>query len=178
MKSQWLACLALVLGACPSVTIDPDEGALGPTVEFDPGNRIIPFPNNLLLDPATGKLNLPEQCGESATTKATREGVLNTLDGFGTYETAINVTFTEEVDLASLEGRVLLFQRAHAGEPNDPLTAAPIPVIAIPGTTVRFTNQENLAACTDPVTVNQVTFISRVPLEQKSTYTVALLNGI
>ena len=125
MKTQWIACLALTLGACPSVTVDENEGTLGPTVEFDPANKIIPFPNNLLLDPATGKVNLPEQCNESASSLATRTGALNKLDGFGTYETAINVTFTEPVDLASLAGNVLVFQRVREGEAFDPRTARP-----------------------------------------------------
>jgi len=178
MKTQWLACLALALGACPSVTVDENEGDLGPTVEFDPANKIVPFPNNLLLDPATGKVNLPEQCNESASSLATRTGTLNKLDGFGTYETAINVTFTEPVDLASLPGNVLLYQRARGGEALDPLTALSIPVVFIPGKTVRFTNQTDIKACTDPVMIDQVTFVATVPLEQKSTYTVALLAGI
>lgn len=178
MKTQWLACLALVLGACPSVTVDDNEGVLGPTVEFDPANSIVPFPNNLLLNPATGKLALPQQCNESAATTATRTNVLNKLDGFGAYEVTLNVTFTEPVDLASLDGHVVVFQRASGGEGNDPLTAVPIPVIAVPTQTVRFQDKTNLAACADPVTVDQVTFIPKVALDQKSTYTVALLNGI
>jgi pimeloyl-ACP methyl ester carboxylesterase len=178
MKTQWLACLALVLGACPSVTVDDNEGVLGPTVEFDPANSVVPFPNNLLLNPATGKLSLPQQCNESAATTATRTNVLNKLDGFGTYEVTLNVTFTEPVDLASLDGRVVVFQRASGGEGNDPLTAIPIPVIAVPTKTVRFQDKTNLDACADPVTVEQVTFIPKVALDQKSTYTVALLDGI
>lgn len=178
MKSQWLACLALVLGACPSVTVDDNEGVSGPTVEFDPGNSVVPFPNNLLLNPATGKLNLPKQCNESAATTATREGVLNKLDGFGTYQTTLNVTFTQPVDLASLAGRVLVFKRASGTKVTDPKTAVPIPVVAVPTKTVRFQDKTNLAACADPVMVDQVTFIPRVALDQKSTYTVALLDGI
>src|SRR6185503_12773355 len=71
MNYKWLAACfglgALTLGGCPSVTVDSGEGAPQPTVEFDPANKIIPFPNNLLLDPATGKVALPEQCNESAT---------------------------------------------------------------------------------------------------------------
>lgn len=178
MKSQWLACLALVLGACPSVTVDDNEGVSGPTVEFDPANSVVPFPNNLLLDPATGKLKLPKQCNESAATTATREGVLNKLDGFGTYETTLNVTFTQPVDLASLAGRVLVFKRASGTKATDPTTAAPIPVVAVPTKTLRYQDRSNLAACADPVMVDQVTFVPRVALDQKSTYTVALLDGI
>jgi len=176
MKTKWLACLVAVLGACPSVTVDTNEGTLGPTVEFDPANKIIPFPNNLLLDPATGKVSLPEQCNESATTKLTRTGVLNKLDGFGTYETAINVTFTEPVDPASLAGNVLVFERVHAGTAVE--SPAPLPVAFIPGKTIRFTDQTNLAACTGPKQIDQVTIVPLVPLDQRSTYTVAVLDGV
>src|SRR5688572_26206545 len=89
MRKNWLwAALlpGLLIGVtgCPDVKVDPDEvGSAGPIIEFDPSNKIIPFPNNLLLDPATGRVNLPAQCNESPTSKATREGVLNQLDGFG-----------------------------------------------------------------------------------------------
>lgn len=54
-----------------------------PEVLFDPTTGVIPYPNNLLLDSTTGKVNLPAQSGESAAQKALREG-LNTLDGFTT----------------------------------------------------------------------------------------------
>ncbi len=175
MHTRWLACLVLLVG-CPSVTVDQNEqGNNGPTVEFDPANSIVPFPNNLLIDPATGKVNLPEQCNESASSAATRTQVLNKLDGFGTYETAMTVTFTEPVDIASFAGNALLIQRVRAGEPNDPTTAIPVPVVAIPGKTIRFNDQTNIAACTDPVMVDQVTLIPTAPLEQHATYTVALL---
>src|SRR5512138_1905749 len=99
MHTRWLACLAVTLAACPSVDVDENELNTGPTVEFDPANKIVPFPNNLLLDPATGKVALPEQCNESATSAFTRTQVLNKLDGFSTYETAMTVTFTEPVDV-------------------------------------------------------------------------------
>ncbi len=178
MKMKWLACLALMLGACPSVTVDANEGALAPTVEFDPANKIIPFPNNLLLDPATGKLALPEQCNESPASALTRAGTLNKLDGFGTYETAINITFTEPVDMTTLDGNVLLFQRARGATGLDPLTAQPLPVVFIPGKTVRFTNQTDIKNCSSPTMVDQITMVARIPLEQKSTYTVAVLDGV
>lgn len=179
MKTTPLVCLALALAGCPSVTVDNNEGDTGPTVEFDPANRIVPFPNNLLLDPTTGKLALPEQCNESPASMATRVGVLNKLDGFGTYQSAINVTFTEPVDIASLAGNVVVLQRVRGGEQVEPASAAvAIPVVAIPGKTARFTDQTNIKACTGPVMVDQVTFVPVGPLEQRSTYTVALLAGI
>ena len=176
LNAKWLV-LAFSLAGCASVTLDQDEGTAAPTVEFDPANKIVPFPNNLLLDPATGKVALPEQCNESAASAATR-AALNKLDGFGTFETAINVTFTEPVDTASLAGHVLLFQRKAAGQAIDPSTAFAIPVVAIPSKTIRYRTQTDIKACTDPVMVDQVTFIPTLPLDQKSTYTVALLAGI
>jgi dienelactone hydrolase len=170
-----LACLFLLLAVsgCPDIKTDGDETANVPVVEFDPSNKIVPFPNNLLLDPATGKVNLPQQCGETATTKALREGVLNKLDGFGQFEAALTVTFSEGVDMASLADRVVLYKRATGTTAADPATATPIPVITRLTTAVRFD-----ASCTAPTTVPQLAIIPRVPLEQNSTYVVALLDGI
>lgn len=172
-----LACLFLILAAsgCPDVKVDPydDETRAQPVVEFDPSNRIVPFPNNLLLDPSTGKVNLPAQCGETPTAKALREGVLNQLDGFGLFETALTVTFSEGVDPDSLADRIVLYKRATGTTPVDPAAAAPIPFVTQVGATVRFD-----AACATPSTITQLAVIPLVPLEQQSTYVVALLGGI
>lgn len=172
---NWFACVLVVLASgCPNVQTDPEEtenpGGDGPIVEFDPSNRIVPFPNNLLLDPATGKVNLPAQCNESAAAKATRENVINKLDGFGTFETAMSVTFSAPVDAATLTDRVVMYKRTEGMTAE---TATPIPVVLIPGTTTRFD-----ATCMNPATINSLTIVPRVPLEQKSTYVVALLAGI
>lgn len=185
MQNKWLWALVpgLVIGAagCPDVEVDPDETASPPIVEFDPANRVIPFPNNLLLDPMTGKVNLPASCNESPASMATRVGVLNQLDGFGTFEVAMSVTFTEMVDPASLTDRVKLYRRATGMTPVDPSAATAIPVITIPGMTIR-----NVPSASDPTMcdpdraqmVSSVTIVPLVPLEQKSVYTVALLSGI
>src|SRR4249920_1657363 len=127
-----LACL-LVLAAsgCPDVKVDADETG-GPVVEFDParsqatGARFLPFPNDLVRDPTTGKLNLSAQACETPTAQVTRETILNKLDGFGTYETALAITFTAEVDMASLDGNVVLYQMTNAGTAIDPGTAVSI----------------------------------------------------
>jgi dienelactone hydrolase len=170
-----LACvLVLVAAGCPSIETDGTEGSTPPVVEFDPGNRIVPFPNNLLLDPATGKVNLPASCNESATAKALREGVLNTLDGFGTFEGAINVTFSEAFDPDSLADNILVYKRADRGEAvadSEPLPSAAL--VLVPGMTTRFD-----ADCANPAMINQLTIIPRIPLDQKSTYVVALKSGI
>ena len=176
--NKWLACIALAtsFGAtgCPSITVDEDEvGPDGPTVEFDPSNKVIPFPNNLLLDPATGKVNLPASCNpnggtESATQTALRTGVLNTLDGFGTFKTTLNVTFTEAADLASLTDHVFVYKVT-----ENPGDSEPLPVTFIAGQTARFD-----ADCENPAAVEQVTIVPLVPLDQSSTYVVGITEGV
>lgn len=182
MQKTWVRALlpGLLIGVtgCPDVTVDPGEGVgdmrePAPAVEFDPGNRIIPFPNNLLLDPMTGKVNVPASCGESPASQAIRENVLNQLDGFGTFETAISVTFTEPVDPASLADNVLLYKRVSGTTPIDPADAELVPVITIPGTSVRFD-----ADCMNPSQVPSLTIVPAVPLDERSSYVVALRSGI
>lgn len=178
-----LACLLVVsMSGCPEVRVDLDEVDGGPTVEFDPGRtleegaRFIPFPNDLARDPATGLVNLPPQACESETAKLTRELTLNKLDGFGTFETAMQVTFTEPVDPASLTDRIAMYQLTKGGTPLTPTTSTtPVPVRVIRvGTTPRFSR----ADCDAPELVSSVTLVPLVPLDQKSTYFVVLLSGI
>ncbi|HEY5920767.1 MAG TPA: hypothetical protein VIV11_03810 [Kofleriaceae bacterium] len=178
-----LACLLVVsMSGCPDVSVDPDEVGGGPTVEFDPARsqatkaRFIPFPNDLARDPATGKVNLPEQNCETPTSKATRENILNTLDGYGAYQTAMQVTFTEEVDEASLTGNVVMLQLTDNGMPL--ATPAMIPVVvARVSKTPRFATPNKCDAA-DAQLVDAVTFVPGVPLKQKSSYFVALTKGI
>jgi len=80
--NKWLACALVTLtSGCPDIKTDADETAADPVVEFDPSRSVVPFPNNLLIDQATQKVNVPPGCNESAASKATREAVLNKLDG-------------------------------------------------------------------------------------------------
>jgi hypothetical protein len=171
-----LACLLLILAAtgCPDIDTDVNESGSVPVVEFDPSNRIIPFPNNLLLNPMTGKVNLPEQCGETAALTALRVGVLNQLDGFGLFKAALTVTFTEGIKEASLANRIVLYKRATGMTLVDPAAAAPIPVVTQLTTTVRFDG----GCAAPPTTIPQLVIVPGVPLEPKSTYVVALLDGI
>jgi pimeloyl-ACP methyl ester carboxylesterase len=179
---HWLALAALVvMSGCPEAASDSGEtqNSLppldGPTVEFDPANAIIPFPNNLVINPATGKVTIPAPACETPAAKQVREGVLNTLDGFGTYEAAMQVTFTDDVDLNTLNGNVVMYQRTKMGNPVAPSPAAMVPVQVSLGTALRF----NAADCAaPPAQVHAVTIVPMVPLDQKSTYTVALLDGI
>jgi hypothetical protein len=174
MKTFALLFLAVAASGCPDIKTDPsDESPKGPTVEFDPANKIIPFPNNLLLNPMTGKVALPEQCGETPTAKALREGVLNKLDGFGVYEGALTVTFTEPFDMASIAPNVHIYKIASAGMPVDPASAQKIPVVVQVAKTARFD-----ANCANPAMIDQAIIVPAVPLEGKSTYVVALVDGV
>jgi hypothetical protein len=180
LRMKKLACLLVLAGSgCPDVKVDNDEIS-GPVVEFDParsvatGARFLPFPNDLVRDPTTGKLNLSAQACESATSKATREGILNKLDGFGTYEAALVVTFTSEVDMASLEGNVVLYQITNQGTAIDPGAAVSVPLILRKTQSVRLLPD----ACTTPSLVNAVVAVPMVPLTQKSTYVAAILKGV
>jgi pimeloyl-ACP methyl ester carboxylesterase len=176
-----LACL-LVLAAsgCPDVKVDPDETG-GPVVEFDParsvetGARFLPFPNDLVRDPTTGKVTLGEpKCAESATAKATRENILNKLNGFGTYETALVVTFTAEVDMATAMDNVVLYQITNQGTALDAATAVKIPLLLRKSQSYRFLPDD----CTTPDVVSSLVAVPMIPLTQKSTYVGAILKGV
>lgn len=171
--------LVMIATGCVDIDTDRDETdqtALGgPTVEFDPANAIIPFPNDLLIDRTTGRVNIPPSNCETPAAAALRTNVLNQLDGFGTYETAISVTFNEPLDEASLADRVLLLPSTREGVPVSAADAQPIPVVTIPGTVARFPTPDS---CETPTLVSSLVLVPTVPLEQRSTYTVALLSGI
>lgn len=180
MKKLLACVLVAATSGCPDVKVDPDETGIGPTVEFDPakslatGARYLPFPNDLVRDPTTGKLNLGPQACESPAAKITRENILNKLDGFGTYQVGIQITFTQEVDEASLMGNVVLYQVTNEGTKLDAANAVSIPIALRKGTTLRLLPD----ACTAPETVNSVVIIPLVPLKQKSTYVAAVLKGV
>jgi dienelactone hydrolase len=176
MKKTLALAGAIAAASCVSVDTDPQETGSGSAkviVEFDPGNSVVPFPNNLLLDRTTGKVNLPTQCGESPLAAALRTLVVNALDGFGTFKTAMRITFTKPVDPASLAGNVVLYRRATGTTPADPATAQPIPLVFIPGKTVRFS-----ADCSTSAEIDAVTVVPAIPLTARSTYTVAVLAGV
>ena len=182
--NKWLACALVALtSGCPDVKTDANETAADPIVEFDPSKSIVPFPNNLLINPMTGKVNLPAGCNETASTKALREGVLNNLDGFGTFETAISVTLTKPIDAAQLTNdaqfvadHFLLYKSTDPAAPAIPLAVLP------PGTSIRYTSQTKNAdgtlTCMDPKPIDAITLVPKVPLEQKTTYIVALKSGL
>jgi dienelactone hydrolase len=177
MKKLMASLLVLAASGCPNVEVDTDEiHQTGPVVEFDParsqltGARYLPFPNDLVRDPKTGKLSLGTQACENPASALTRTNVLNKLDGFGTYEVGIQISLTAPADAASLPGRVVLYKMT--GE-QAPLTK-PVPTVVRVGTTRRFSNDD----CANPETVNTIVIVPTVPLDDKSTYVYALRRGI
>ncbi len=174
-----LACLLVATaGGCPDVKTDRGETTANdtsPTVEYDParsaaeGARYIPFPTDLVRDPVMGKIALSSQACETPTSLATRIGVLNTLDGFGTYEVPIQVTFTEEFDEATLQNNVALFEVTGL-----PTAAKQVPLLLRKTTTARVTTGH----CTEPETVNAMVAVPLVPLKEHTQYVLAVKKGV
>jgi hypothetical protein len=134
----------------------------------------VPFPNNLALDPMTGKVNLPPQACESTTAAMIRTGVLNMLDGFGTYELAMTTTFTATPDPNTLMGNVVMYKIAQDGAPVAAAGATPVPTVVQPTKTLRF----DPANCASPALVDAIAVVPLVPLDQHATYVVAVKNGL
>jgi pimeloyl-ACP methyl ester carboxylesterase len=170
----WVALVAIP--GCVDVKTDPDETGepvVGATVEFNPSASIVPFPNNLLRNPQTGKLNLPAQCNELPAQTALRAGVLNQLDGFGTFKPALQFTLTEAVDPASLAESVFLVRRATGTTVVDASAATPIPVVLLASMTSRASKD-----CATTAAVNSVIIVPKVPLTASSTYTVVVNSSL
>lgn len=170
----------LVSGCAKEVKVDPNEVnpvARGAAVQFDPSRGAIPFPNNLIRNPETGKLALPSQCGESPLQTDARVNGLNTLNGFASLQPAMRITFDKPVDVASLglgtaSQKIKLMKRLTGTTPSDPATAASIPFVVIPGTQKAFS-----ADCKTSVDVPNLTLVASI-LDSNSTYVVVVLNGI
>lgn len=184
---------AIALGACaPDIQLDPGEGpgelgteAPAQQAILDPsgarGYKIIPFPNNLLLNPKTGKVSLPASCSESPTAGALRENVLNALDGFGNFKTVIRIPLSSEPDMTSMAGLVKLYRRATAGVAADPVEVPLAIVFArqvpIDGVVPLKDGLPDCAAQALPKPVWHLLVVPGVPLVGSSTYTMTLAQG-
>lgn len=172
MKRLVLVCfLSFVSGCAEAVTADAGEEmpvAPPPVAEFDPANQIIPFPNNLVINPDGHKVNIPQQRCESKAAAMVR-GQLNQLDGFGTLEPAIYATFSAPIDPTSLPGHVFLVRLAGPGL-TTPEVVAMDPVVQ---SSLRFGSD-----CATTLQVPNVSIVPRKPLLGKSTYAALLVRGI
>jgi hypothetical protein len=167
------------LGCVDSVEVDAAErtdtlaSSLPPVAEFDPGHGTVPLPNALLMNPATGRLNVPPSCGEEPGSSAERlRAALNQLDGFGTSRMNLVATFSAPVELESTRGRVFLLRLAERGVPLQRFEG-PVPIDVVAGSTDRFT-----ADCGSSEVVPNLTLRPRAPLQGSSTYAVLIARGI
>jgi dienelactone hydrolase len=175
-----VALLLLVAGAAcvEAVDVDADEtrGAstsAAPTAEFDPANGIVPLPNAILMNPATGRLNVPPSCAEQPGSAAERLRLaLNQLDGFGTSRQNLVASFSEAVAPASLEGRVALLRLTERGQPVIP-PEGPVPVDVLTSSSLQSTPD-----CSSSYAQPNVVLRPRQPLRQASTYAVVFADGV
>ena len=101
-----------------------------PSTVFDPVRGEVPFPNDALIDPATGLVNLPIAPGDP---QAAIKQQLDTLDGFSTsadLTTPIDLVAGQRIDAAGLVPQtsvMLLNLDPRPGAPQPELTVSQAP---------------------------------------------------
>jgi dienelactone hydrolase len=150
-----------------------------PEVTFDPQRNVIPFPNDLLLtrDATTGatRVNLPMPPSTApAEQKALVEG-LNRLDGFSTTAPIVseNSDTLGAIDVGRLDASLLTassrFVKVTARG------AVPQSNVEVCLNCASSKRADGSVATGNP---SQLQFVPRLPLEEKSTYAVALTTGL
>jgi hypothetical protein len=166
------ACL--LAGCVDTIEADADERELIalPSALFDPQRGTIPLPNNLLVDPRSGRVTVPAACGEQPDSPAAQlRASLNQLDGFGTAGVNLSAPFNVALDAASLEERVFVLRLAERGEPLSGPERVEVDLATV--------ESERLGPdCSTSSTVHALLIRPRAPLAQSSTYAVVLLSGI
>jgi pimeloyl-ACP methyl ester carboxylesterase len=144
-----LAALTMAAGCTPEVIKDdPIDSSAGTIALFAPDsnqpcNSVMPFPTDLLKDPATGRLNIPYCPADSPEQQSMKTG-LRTLDGYA-QGVVLTTRFSRAVDGAFLGEAVKLIE-ANSGQP--------VPV------TARF----------DPTAGNSLYIQPSAPLREKTRY--------
>ncbi|QSQ22109.1 hypothetical protein JY651_44405 [Pyxidicoccus parkwayensis] len=153
-----------------------------PEATFDPGNSIIPFPNDLLRVPAQGNtpahLNLPVNTSPNANPLevAISQG-LNTLDGWSTTAPIVSengaktgvIDVGAELDMNTVQlGKSLLFIKATN---TDKGTAPKVKVCLNCASSLKADG----SAQTTP---QQLQIIPEVPLDEATQYAVVMLRGM
>ncbi|MBZ4420472.1 hypothetical protein [Myxococcus sp. RHSTA-1-4] len=143
-----------------------------PEVTFDLTTRTVPFPNDLLRDPVTGKLTLPAPpAGAPALVVQLTEG-LNSLDGWSTTAPIISENSASrgfidaQFNPASVVlGRDVLFFKV--SNPTEPQRVK-----------LCFNCASSLRADGSSQTVPQLQIIPEVPLDERTTYAVVIKKGL
>ncbi|NOK13239.1 hypothetical protein [Corallococcus exercitus] len=118
MKKQlFLGAMALGAVACtPEIAQDAPNTNVG-LAEFDPTGSpaVVPSPNDLAIDRATGKVNAPINPAASAAEQEFTRDYLNSLNGFPT--SAIASTKVQDLDAFTVNARTVVFIDLYAGTP-------------------------------------------------------------
>jgi len=163
-----ILALSLLLSACGSSDSN-DSGDNAQTVEFsaffNPSLGLIPFPNDLYFAGTDdGTLNIPSQLGLLGI------DALNALDGYST-NAPIKIDLNQAVDVSTLVGGVT----AHLFEvTTDPATKAVIGFVGALAPGVDY--MVGTSGASNGATT--VLFTPLKPLNPKSSYLVALTNGV
>jgi hypothetical protein len=140
-----------------------------PEATFDPAASVIPFPNDILLDPVTKKVKLPIPPNASPLQQQLLMG-LNTLDGFSTTSAVVS-------ENSETRGPIDTGSRLDSGS----LAAGTMFIKLTPGGTA-----PNVKAClscvsSGPVSANnpqQLQFVPQVPLDEKSRYAAIMTTAL
>jgi hypothetical protein len=125
MKRIALLGALVVLGCAPSIEQKPSSAHT--IIEFDPAASpaVVPLPNDLAINPATGKVNAP-LTGTPANQEFTKD-FLNTLDGFPVATPAI-ATASDPLDASSVSAATVLVNdlTVAAGGGNPQVAVTPV----------------------------------------------------
>ena len=152
-----LTVAALIQASCAfkePVLSTPYSPRANPEAVFDPGSGSIPFPSNLLLDPATGRVALPTT-GLSAQQQALVAQV-NSLYGFSTLPT-VTFEFSAAVDPATV-------------------TVDTVKVFKVTGSTLAPVY--NYRVRMDSLSLQNLYVEFDTPLDEGATYLVVLTDGM
>ena len=170
VKGAILGCFSLILTACGGTDnnveddLQIDRGSDGFVVYFAPADGVLPFPSNLLISTEDGTLDIPV---EDENDFSDPQVALNTLDGFSTMA-PMRAEFSLALDPATING-----QTVHLYEVT--LTGG-----AVTGVTRELTYGVEFIASLSPVdpTNKTLTISPFAPLKPKTSYMIALTNGI
>jgi hypothetical protein len=143
------------------------EATFNPSL--DPAAAVIPFPNDLLLNPATGKVNLQAPPGASPLQQQLFEG-LRTLDGFSTTSAIVS-------ESSNTLGPIDTGSRLDPGS----LEAGTRFVKLTPGGTAPNVRVCLSCVSSGPVSANnpqQLQFVPNVPLDEKSRYAAIMTTDL
>ena len=136
---KFIVCGLFVLAWGCAKKLEHTVAVASTTVRFDPGATVplVPAPNDLAIDPATGLLSIPVDPNGSSAQQAFTAQYLNTLKGFP-FESTATVSFSGPVDPVSINPSTVLITDLGpvAGPAQSPTSVAVIPNLDSTGSVV------------------------------------------